>query len=62
MLTEPAKIVFGEIFSEYSSEGKMNKEDCTRFVTGCTGNPCTVEDSNISRTFEQFDKDKDGFL
>lgn len=40
----------------------MTKEDCTKFVTGCTGNPCSVEDSNITKTFEQYDKDKDGIL
>lgn len=62
MLTQRAKEVFNEIFNEYSHEGKMTKEDCTRFVTGCTGNHCTVEDQNIQRTFEQYDKDKDNIL
>ncbi|CAD8116913.1 unnamed protein product [Paramecium sonneborni] len=61
-LSEPAKQVFGEIFSEYSTDGKMSKEDCTRFVTGCTGNPCSIDDANIQRTFEQYDKDKDSIL
>jgi ubiquitin carboxyl-terminal hydrolase 34 len=46
-LSEGAKVVFSEIFSDYSHEGKMNKEDCTRFVTGCTGNPCSIDDANI---------------
>ncbi|CAD8206139.1 unnamed protein product [Paramecium octaurelia] len=58
-LSEQAKVVFAEIFSEYSTDGKMTKEDCTRFVTGCTGNPCSIDDANIQRTFEQYDRDKD---
>lgn len=43
-LTDAAKVVFEEIFNEYAQDGKMNKEQCARFVTGCTGNPCTPED------------------
>ncbi|CAD8179644.1 unnamed protein product [Paramecium octaurelia] len=61
-LSEQAKVVFTEIFSDYSTDGKMTKEDCTRFVTGCTGNPCSIDDANIQRTFEQYDKDKDQIL
>ncbi|CAD8206268.1 unnamed protein product [Paramecium pentaurelia] len=61
-LSEQVKVVFAEIFSEYSTDGKMTKEDCTRFVTGCTGNPCSIEDANIQRTFEQYDRDKDQIL
>ena len=40
-LTPDARVVFGEIFDEYSTAEKMNKEKCARFVTGCTGNPCS---------------------
>ncbi|CAD8119650.1 unnamed protein product [Paramecium sonneborni] len=61
-LSEQAKVAFTEIFNEFSTDGKMTKEDCTRFVTGCTGNPCSIEDANIQRTFEQYDKDKDSIL
>ena len=61
-LTPAAIVVFQEVFDEYSAEGKMSKENCARYVTGCTGNPCSQEDPQISRTFEQYDRDKDGFL
>lgn len=51
-LTAEAKVVFAELFEEYSSNSKMNKEQCARFVTACTGNPCSQDDTQISRTFE----------
>ncbi|CAD8129102.1 unnamed protein product [Paramecium sonneborni] len=57
-LSEPVKQVFAEIFRD----GKMSKEDCTRFVTGCTVNPCSIDDANIQRTFEYYDKHKDSIL
>jgi len=44
-LTPEAKVVFSELFDEYSHGGKMNKEQCARFVTGCTGNPCSQDDN-----------------
>jgi ubiquitin carboxyl-terminal hydrolase 34 len=48
-LTPECRAVFEEIFGEYSTDGKMNKEQCARFVTGCTGNPCSQDDYQISK-------------
>lgn len=31
-------------------------------MTACTGNQCLPEDNQIARVFDQYDKDKDGFL
>jgi ubiquitin carboxyl-terminal hydrolase 34 len=44
-LTPETRVVFGELFDEYSQGEKMNKEQCARFVQGCTGNPCSQDDT-----------------
>jgi len=40
----------------------MNKEQCARYVTACTGNTCLPDDHQIVKIFEQYEKGKDGYL
>jgi ubiquitin carboxyl-terminal hydrolase 34 len=60
--TPKAAAVFAEIFQNFSTDGKMSKEQCAGLVTACTGNYSHQDDPNITRLYEQYDKDKDGFL
>jgi hypothetical protein len=51
-------------FDEYSTNSKMTKEDCARFVTNVTNanEPIKEEDNRILGLFAQFDKNKDDLL
>jgi ubiquitin carboxyl-terminal hydrolase 34 len=51
-------------FEEYSTNDKMTKEDCAKFVTDVTAanDPIKEEDHRILGLFAQFDKNKDDLL
>ena len=60
-LTEKAKQIFCEWFIIYSDEqGAMNKETCSLFIKGCTGEQPAVNDERILGVFNQYDLNKDG--
>jgi ubiquitin carboxyl-terminal hydrolase 34 len=49
-------------FNEFSTDGKMSKDQCINFVLKCTGERCSYEDSRIKETYDNYDSDHDGFL
>jgi ubiquitin carboxyl-terminal hydrolase 34 len=63
-LTEKAKKVFAEIFEEYSTNGKMDKEQCSKFAYKAmdSHNPINSNDEKIIEMFEKYDYDKDDLL
>lgn len=57
-----AKKIFVEWFNEYSSEGKMNIEQCAGFINSCTNDGCKSDDRRVKEVFTNNDHDRDGFL
>ena len=56
--------VFNDWYDFYSTEGKMCREDCARFVKAVTGSrdDISIEDPRIKGLFDTYDKNKDGIL
>lgn len=56
--------IFNDWYDTYSTEGKMTREDCARFVKAVTNSreDIGVEDQRIRGLFETYDKNKDGLL
>jgi hypothetical protein len=63
-LTEQCTNVLNKIFEAYSTEGKMNAEECARFATVAVDSTenISIDDSRIKGLFSSYDYDKDGFL
>ena len=63
-LSEKAKKVLSEIFDMYSSDGKMNREQCAQFACRAvdSNEPIPPEDQRVKVLFDKYDTDKDEFL
>lgn len=62
--------IFTNLFKEFavpdmSREGvplAIGDEECARFVTGVTGEPCSTQDNRVVKIIGQYDTNKDGKL
>ena len=56
--------VFNDWYDNFSTEGKMAREDCARFVKNVTGSrdDISIDDPRIKGLFETYDKNRDGIL
>ena len=55
---------FQVIFEKYSTEGKMDKDQCNKFTAVCLGNGCTTKyyTEKITNLYNKYDDDNDGLL
>lgn len=55
---------FEIIFDKYSTDGKMNKEQCNSFTAMCLGSNCTTKyySEKITNLYNTYDDDNDGLL
>lgn len=54
---------FKSIFENYSTDGKMNKDQCNGFTAVCLGSSGHVKyDEKISSLYKKYDDDNDGLL
>ena len=55
---------FQVIFDKYSTDGKMNKDQCNGFTATCLGSNCTTKyySEKITNLYNTYDDDKDGLL
>ena len=55
---------FKVIFDKYSTNGKMDKNQCNSFTMICLGSNCTTKyyDEKISSLYAKYDDDNDGYL
>ena len=63
-LTNEFKEVLNEIFNNYSTEEKMNPEECAKFATVAVDSTdnISIEDSRIKSLFSSYDYEKEGFI
>lgn len=56
--------IFNDWYDIYSTDGKMHREDCSRFIKGVTNNldDIPVDDSRIVSLFNQFDREEKGYI
>jgi len=56
--------IFNDWYDFYSTEGKMTREDCARFVKAVTGSrdDISIDDPRIKGLFDTYDTNRDGLL
>ena len=56
--------IYNDWYDYYSTDDKMSKEECAKFVKAVTGtrDDIAVDDPRIKGLFDTYDKNKDGFL
>jgi ubiquitin carboxyl-terminal hydrolase 34 len=62
--SDKAMKAFSEIFENFSTDGRMNREECARFATVAVDSveQLSVDDPRIRSLFDTYDSDKKGFL
>ena len=63
-LSEKVKKVLTEIFELYSTEGKMNREQCAQFAYRAVeaNEPISADDQRVKIFFSKYDYDRDDYL
>ena len=62
-LSPKAIKAFQNVFSRFSTKGKMSREECHNFTIVCLGEAASrTYDERISSLYEKYDDDKDNFL
>lgn len=63
-VSKAALEVFNNWYDIFSTDGKMDKPDCVRFIKGVTQTreEITLEDPRISQLFASYDKNNNGFI
>lgn len=51
-----------KIYQRYSTEGRMDPEQCRQFVGGCIGDTTKRYQDKVDKLFADYDKDKNGYL
>ena len=56
--------IFTEWYFKFSTDGKMTRDDCGRFIKAVTGSKDTIDgdDQRVSNLFNKYDMDNDGIL
>ncbi|EGR29288.1 ubiquitin carboxyl-terminal hydrolase family protein, putative [Ichthyophthirius multifiliis] len=61
-LCDRVKIIFIDWFNQFSVDGKMDKENCAKFIHSCANDNCKADDPRVIQTFNEWDDDKDNLL
>ena len=61
-LTEKCKGALRKMFREYSQLGLMSKAHCIKYHQRCVGEVSSLSENRVDKIYEQYDKDKDGYL
>ena len=57
------EVIIKELFSRFSTDGLMSKNQCGKFRGVCINDPeCDENDKKIAELYKQIDDDNDGFL